>query len=122
RAQPDVATHLDVVKHGHALEQGDVLKGARDAERRTLMRAQPGDVLPVEQDAAQARPVDPADAVEDTGLARAIRADDREELAGRPLEAHAGQRRDAPEAKLHLVEGEEGYCPAPLGRASPASR
>src|SRR3989454_10470334 len=30
----DVAAQHQVVEHGHALEQGDVLEGAREAERR----------------------------------------------------------------------------------------
>ena len=89
RAQVDVPADLDVVEHGHALEQGDVLEGPRDPELGAPVRLEAGDVVPVEADVAARGRVDAADAVEDAGLARAVGADDGEEVAGVDLEAHA---------------------------------
>ena len=73
----------------HALEDLQVLEGARQAARRELVGRQAGHVLAVEVDRAAARRVDAGDDVEQRGLAGAVRADDREDLAGVDGEAHA---------------------------------
>ena len=42
-----IAARHDVVERGHALEQRDVLEGARDAARRRLVRAHCARVAPL---------------------------------------------------------------------------
>jgi len=53
------------------------------------------------------RRVDPADAIEDAGLAGAVRADDGEERAGLDGEAHPGQGGHAAEAQVQVVQSEQ---------------
>src|SRR5262249_48783933 len=114
RAEMDVPAHLDVVEDGHASEQGDVLEGAGDPALSAAMRRQVRDVPSVEADAPARRRVDAADAVEDAGLAGAVRADDGEELMRFDIEAHAGEGRHAAEAQAQVIEGEERHQAAPL--------
>src|SRR5712691_7374811 len=109
RAQVDVTADLDVVEDRHALEEGDVLEGARDAELRPLVRLEGRDVLPVEDDAPAGRRIDAADAVEDAGLARAVGADDGVEVVGVDLKAHAGQGRHAAEIQLQPFQAEQSH-------------
>ena len=107
----DVPADLHVVEHGHALEQRDVLEGARDPELGALVRlAAPVMSRAVEADAAARGRVDAADAVEDAGLARAVGADDGEELAALDLEAHPGEGGDAAEAQVQVVQSEKSHA------------
>src|SRR6266542_2098637 len=120
RIEQEVAPHLeqapghDVVEHAHALEQGDVLEGARDAEGGHVRRRQTGAVAAVEGDPSLVRAVEAADGVQQGGLARAVGADDRDDLTATDLEAHAveGQQRSEPHADA--VDLEQG--PARAGR------
>ena len=76
-----MAAGQQIVQHRHLRKQFAVLEGARDAEPRDLVRRAAGDVLAAEADRAAAA-IDAADAVEHAGLAGAVRADQREQLAG----------------------------------------
>ena len=67
----------------------------------------PGDLLVVEDQAALPRIVDPADQVEDGGLAGAVGPDDREDLPGLHVEADGVQRPDAAEVDGEAVGLEE---------------
>src|SRR5262249_45175403 len=109
RAQVDVATDLHVVEDTHAPEERDVLERAGDPESRALMRLKRRDVPTIERDAPARGCVDPADAVEDAGLARAVGADDHEEIAGGDLDAHAGQSRHPTEVEMQSLEGEQRH-------------
>ena len=84
RLLQEIAFHLQVapghqvVEHAHALEQGDVLEGARDALGRGLVRVHVVALLAEEGDGAFLRVVDAVDDVQHRALAGAVRADDRE--------------------------------------------
>ena len=84
-------------------EQLDVLERARDAEARHRARRQRGDVLAAKADAALAL-VDAADAVEDAGLAGAVGADQREQLAGLDGERQPVQHGEAAEAQGQVLD------------------
>ncbi len=81
RPHPRVARDEQVLEHRHVREELAVLEGAGDAERGDAVRSRARDVLAREFDPARARTVDAADAVEHRSLARAVRADQREQLA-----------------------------------------
>jgi len=102
-----VATEHEVVEHGHAPEQGDVLEGARDAELGEPARGQVGDVASLERDAAAVRMVEAADHVEDGRLAGAVGADDRQDLALLGLERHPRHGLHAAERLGRLADLEE---------------
>src|SRR5215510_2224510 len=82
----------DVVEHAHMVEQGEVLEGASDAERGSRIAGQRGDVAALIEQRAFARPVAAGDAVDDRGLAGAVRPDDGEQLAALHAEADIGER------------------------------
>ena len=105
RLLEQVAAHLqvapghDVVDHAHALEQGEVLEGARHAHLGHLTRVHVLERLPAQRDRALLRLVDAVDAVEHRALARAVRADDGAYLVLADIEADVGQRLHAAEAR-----------------------
>src|SRR5882672_1825365 len=113
RVGEDVAAHLeqaprhDVVEHAHALEEGDVLEGARDAERRHVGRPQARAVGAGEADTALGGLVEAADDVEQRGLAGAVGADDGQDLAALDLEAHLVQRHQRAEAHADGLDLEQ---------------
>ena len=109
-AQMHVAADLHVVEHAHAAEERDVLEGAGDPELGPLVRsAAPLMSRPSNEDPPAGGRVDPADAVEDAGLARAVGADDGEELAALDLEAHPGQGGHAAEAQVQVLQSEKSH-------------
>ncbi|MNI33625.1 hypothetical protein D3C73_875840 [compost metagenome] len=103
-----MAPELDVVQHRHAAKQRDVLKAARQAQPGALGRRYAGDVPAFKSDLARGRFVETGYGVEQRGLARAVRADDRGDGAGRHAKPHAGQRLDAAKRQgnpIHLQQG-----------------
>ena len=102
----------DVVEHREIGEQGDVLEGAADADFGDPVRRPLQDALAFHQDVAGARLVEPAQAVEQRGLAGAVRPDQAEDLALMHVERHAVQRDDAAEHDADVANREQGRrCP-----------
>jgi len=83
-----VAAEHQVVEDGQAAEQGDVLKGAGNAQRGDVARLLLRDVLAFEDDAAGVRLVESRDHVQEGGLARAVGADDGDDRTARHVERH----------------------------------
>ena len=71
-----------------------MLEGARDAEPGDGVRRAAAEVLATETDAPAAA-IEAADAIEDTGLAGAVRADQGEELSRLDRERDAVERDEA---------------------------
>jgi hypothetical protein len=92
-----------VVQHGGVLEQLDVLEGARNAQRRNLVRRLVGQRHTQVVDAAGGGRVDAADQVEHRGLAGAVGADQGEHLAGLHVKAHVVDRQHAAEAHAEVL-------------------
>src|SRR5207248_5601680 len=111
-ALPEVAADEEVVEHRHALEEGDVLEGAGDPEARAGGRPQAGDVLALELHLPLRGPVDAADAVDEAGLAGAVRADDGDELSVAHSQRGVLQRVDAAEAEGDVVDRKAGGAAA----------
>ena len=97
-AHVNVARRHQVVQGAQAGVQGDVLKGAGDAQLGDAMRRQAREVVPFKDDLPSVRVVEVVDAVEHRGLARAVGADDGQDLALPGVETDAGQGLDPPEA------------------------
>src|SRR5258706_4082733 len=100
--------HDEVLEHRHAAERARNLEAPRDAAPRALVGGQAGDLLAVEADAAALVRKRTRDAVDERGLARAIRADQAEALALADLEAHAVQRGEAAEVLGHALDLQQG--------------
>src|SRR6185295_9100140 len=109
RLLEDVAMHLqvapghDVVQHGHALEQRDVLEGARDPQSGGFVRIHVHELLLLEPDLSLLRVIDAVQHVEHRALAGAVRADDGAHFAAAHVEGHVLQRLDAAEGKRHAL-------------------
>src|SRR5262245_21699678 len=108
-----MATHPDIVEDRHPPEQRQILKGAADADVDDAMRRLVENALALEQDVAAAGRVEPAQAIEQGGLAGAVRADQAEHLPREELEGDAVERDDAPEPDAHDANLEQR-----LGQAS----
>src|SRR5438552_1946305 len=113
RVQQEMAAHLqqaashEVVEHGHAFEQRDVLKGPRHTELRQVRGRRACGVAALEQDAALVGMVEAADDVEQRRLPRAVGTDDRENLPGLDTEAHAAVREQGPYTHADVVDLEQ---------------
>jgi len=103
-----MARDQQVLEHAHVGEELAVLESARNAQPCDAVRLVARDVARVERDAPCAWAIDAADAVQDRGLAGAVRADQREQLAGPRLERHAVQHLQAAEGERHGLDAQTG--------------
>ena len=96
----------------HVLEHGQQREDARHLERPPQARARaperrlPGDVAPAQLDRPGGRPVQPREQVEERRLARAVRADDAEQLALGNLERDIGDDLCAADVEPEVARGE----------------
>src|SRR5882724_3562040 len=81
RGQAREGSDHHVVLDGEIAEGLDDLERAAQAQCADLVRGHPRDVAAVEEDAALVRGVEARDDIEEGGLARAVRADDADDLA-----------------------------------------
>ena len=79
--EPGVGADHDVLHHGHAPEQADVLEGAGHAQVGDLVGLELLDAPALELDGALVAVVEAGDGVEEGGLAGAVGADDAEDPA-----------------------------------------
>jgi hypothetical protein len=86
-----VAPDQHVVEHGEAAEEADVLEGASQPQPRALVRREIVERRVVEADATGVGGQDPAHAVEQGRLARAVGADQGVDGAGLDHEVDAVQ-------------------------------
>src|ERR1700757_755119 len=93
----------DVVEYAHMMKQCEVLEGAADPERGAGIGIERGDISPAIEELAFGRPVAARDTVDDRGLAGAVRADDREQLAFRDCERDVGKRAYAAEPQRNCT-------------------
>ena len=92
-------------------EQPDVLERARDAEAERRVDRHAGEVRAVEQDPARRSAEEAGDEVDGRALARAVRADEAEDLAFRDGEVEAVDGADAAEVPGRGLELEHRHSP-----------
>src|ERR1700730_15222256 len=97
-AAPGMSPDPDVVEHRHPPEQGKVLKRAGDAQRSDAVRALGQDAFAAKADVAAVGRVEPAQAVEERGLAGAVRTDQPQNLSLGQFERDAVESDDTAEA------------------------
>ena len=106
-AQAQVEGRAHVVENAKAAEEPDVLERPRDAPRRDDVGFQPRDGSTAERDGAFGGCIDPRDDVKHRRLARAVRADEADQLALAHAQVHAGNGREAAEAHRAALEIEQ---------------
>jgi hypothetical protein len=104
------------------MEQREILEGAADAQPGSRIRIEAGDVLAAVEQLAFGRLVAAGNAIDDRGLARAVRADERKLYDLVVTEQDLGQRAEAAEAQrntAHFQRVSHSFPPdmARLGRA-----
>src|SRR5436853_487775 len=85
----DQAADESVVEHGQRLEEGDVLECAPDPEFRNPVRWAVEDRAAFKVDVAAGRRIKPAQAIEQSRFAGAVRSDETEDLPAVHLEGNA---------------------------------
>ena len=90
--------HHNVVEHGHAREELQVLEGARHSAAYDLMRPEPLDRRAAQSHVAIVRLEESGEQVEGGGLAGAVGADQTDDPAAPQLDFEAGDGEDAAEA------------------------
>src|SRR5438093_407611 len=108
----------DVLQHGERLEHAADLEGARQAAVDDLVRRQSGDGLAEQLDRAFGRLQEPREAIEQRGLSRPVRPQDRVDLAFLHGEIDLVQRAKATERPGHSPglqrDGHEPHFPTTL--------
>src|SRR5207302_2582015 len=99
-----------VLAHGHGPKWPDDLERAADAEPGDAMGRHARDRGSIPADVAAVQPVQAADAVEQGGLARAIGADDADDVALGDLECDAVDGSDATESLGDLPQLQLWLC------------
>ena len=107
RFHMDMAADEDVVDDRAGLEQGQILEGAADAERREARGPLQRDVGAFEQNVPAGRSQHAADEIEERRLAGAVRSDHAANLAAGDVEAHVGNSAQAAEGARYGVEAEQ---------------
>src|SRR6185437_7802434 len=100
-------------------EQLDVLEGSGDAQSGDPMRCDAGDIPAAEHESPGRRVVDTAYQIENCRLARTIRTNDREHLAGLYIEADGVHGTNAAESHGNILSLEQvpgGSFPAGVHR------
>src|SRR6185503_19131447 len=101
--------HEQVLQHRHGVERARHLEAARDAQARALVGREAVDRTALEHDLARLVAQQARDAVDERGLARAVRPDQAEALALGDLEAHAREGGEAAEVLRDAAYLEEGF-------------
>ena len=96
--------HDDVLAHRHAGKQLEPLESPADAEPGPTMHRQVRQGFAVEGHLAACRRQQTDDAVEERGLARAVRTDEADKLAAPHVQRHVVERADPAEVNGDRVD------------------
>ena len=107
RVRAQVMGDDDAVARRHALEDRRLLKGAHDPLARHDMRREAGNHLALERHLAAGRLHERGDQLEDRRLARAVRADDRQDLVRLDVERDLVDRGEAAVALGEVLDLED---------------
>ena len=102
-----MAADHDVLEHGHVAKQRQILKRAADADLGDPVRRLVEDGLALKLNVAMVRRVEPAEAIEQGGLAGAVRADQAQEHALGHVERHVVERDDAAETHADILDRQQ---------------
>ena len=91
-----------------------MLKRARNAEPRDVVRRAAGDIVALEADGAGAA-IDAADAIEDAGLACAVRPDQREQFAGLDRKRHIIEHGQPAKAQAQMLHRQLSHTTSAIG-------
>src|SRR5436309_770053 len=112
-----------VVERGERGEHARELKRTSDSARADRGGREADQAPALEANVATVGGQRAGDAVEQRGLARAVRSDEPDDLAGLDRDAHARERRHAAEALRHVVDLEEAHVAVtPASGVAPRSR
>src|SRR5262249_43918780 len=100
--------HLEVLQHGHAREDAAPLRRVGDADRGDGVTGHRLDLAPLEHDPPAARRDDARDRAQRRGLAGAVGADQRDDLALVDLDRDALERLDRAVVRVDLLDDEDG--------------
>src|SRR5207302_1831350 len=112
----EAAVHLqrttghDIVERRHSLEQGDILKRARDAAARGLVGPHMRTCFALERDAAALGMLEPVDDIEHRSLAGAVGPDDGADLALADVEGDAGDGFNASEGNRYVFDRQQHFA------------
>ena len=107
-ALPILGADPNVVQHRKIGKQRDVLEGSADADFGDPVRRTRQDARAFHENVAGARLVEPAQAIEQGGLAGAIGPDQAEDLALMHVEGDAVQRDDTAEHDADVANRQQG--------------
>src|SRR5260221_14174007 len=116
-----MAADQNILADRHVAEQREVLEGAANAEPGHGAPRQRQQRASVEPDVAPAAVIDPADAIEQAGLARAVGPDQAADLALSDRERYAVERHHAAEMQGDVLDGQQRLSrlvqspPPPMG-------
>src|SRR5438270_7563814 len=115
RLQPGVGPaekrpHRGVLADRHGGEWPDDLEGPSDPEPGDSVGSQAVDRVGPPADLARVRPVEPADAIEQSGFTGSVRPNDAKDIALLDGEADAGQRVDAAEALADVADRQQAHA------------
>ena len=113
-----VAAHEHVLERAHVAEDAQVLERARHARPRRLGGRQPGDVRALEEHASLGHGLQPAHDVEQRGLAGAVRADERGDLAFAHFHAHVVHGLEAAELDGDALDAQQDLVLLRVGDVS----
>src|SRR6266699_1253121 len=99
--------HPQIIDEAEGVERLWQLKAARQPEPGALIRDQPVELLPVEEDAAGLVVERAAEAVDERTLARAVRPDEGEPLAGGDAEFDVVERNKPAEPLAEAADSEQ---------------
>ena len=103
-ARLGVCAELKVFLNGHLEEDVSALRDLRETTGDDLVRRDGVEVLPLEAHAAAARVEQTGNGVQHGGFARAVRADERHDLAGVDVEGHALHGVDAAVENIQVCD------------------
>ncbi len=102
-----MAADHHVLEHRHRAKEGQVLERAPDAERGNAVPRHAKERAAGERDVTALARVEPRDAVEERGLAGAVRADQADDAALRDDEGHAIEGHDAAETHGDVLHAQQ---------------
>ena len=117
-----VQAEKDVLQRRHLLEESGQLERAHQSPPDDLMRPEPGDVVAVEPDGAGRRPDEAGQQIEAGRLARAVRANQADDLAfgdGQIDMVDGGESAEIPGEALRFEKGPGAHA-AELGLSAAA--